>query len=162
MKKKHDQQQKHVNHWLKSQKKYAHGKLSRAIAFGAVNGLLMVVQTAMFAYLINLVIFPQDKLAITDDLNTPKLLDNDTFTQELFSNSYFSDITLAIIVISFIIICRALLGYLSECYSRRGGAMDIKANIRSRILNRLLQLGPSYTQAKGGGLNRGNYYIRGD
>jgi len=149
MKKKHDQQQKHVNHWLKSQKKYAHGKLSRAIAFGAVNGLLMVVQTAMFAYLINLVIFPQDKLAITDDLNTSKLLDNDTFTQELFSNSYFSDITLAIIAISFIIFCRALLGYLSECYSRRG-AMDIKANIRSRILNRLLQLGPSYTQAKGG------------
>ncbi len=94
-------------------------------------------------------IFPQDKLAITDDLNTPKLLDNDTFTQELFSNSYFSDITLAIIVISFIIICRALLGYLSECYSRRG-AMDIKANIRSRILNRLLQLGLHTLKRKAG------------
>ena len=149
MKKKHDQQQKHVNHWLKSQKKYAHGKLSRAIAFGAVNGLLMVVQTAMFAYLINLVIFPQDKSTITDDFNTPTLLGNDTFAQGLFSDIHFSDITLAIVAISFIVICRALLGYFSECYSRRG-AMDIKANIRSRILNRLLQLGPAYTQAKGG------------
>ena len=43
-----------------------------------------------------------------------------------------------------VILCRAALGYFSECYSRRG-AMDIKTNIRSRLLNRLFQLGPAYT-----------------
>ena len=47
-----------------------------------------------------------------------------------------------------VILCRAALGYFSECYSRRG-AMDIKTNIRSRLLNRLFQLGPAYTQTKG-------------
>ena len=47
-----------------------------------------------------------------------------------------------------VIFCRAALGYFSECYSRRG-AMDIKANIRSRLLNRLFQFGPAYTQTKG-------------
>ena len=58
MKEQTHQQKKQVNKWLKSQKKYAHRKLSFAIALGSFNGLLMIMQTAMLAYLIDRVIFP--------------------------------------------------------------------------------------------------------
>lgn len=112
-----------VNGWLKSQKKYAHGKLSKSIALGSLNGLLMIVQTAILAYFIDAVIF-------TDALN-----EKYTLTQ------------ISIVLVS-VIFLRAILGYFSECYCRRG-AMLIKANIRSRLLNQLFQYGPAYTQTKG-------------
>ena len=126
------QQKKQVNNWLKSQKKYAHGKLSRAIALGAVNGLLMILQTAVLAYLINLVIFPSIESIPSTEL----------------SSTAFTDTTMIMLALVLIICCRAGLGYFSECYSRRG-AMDIKANIRSRLLHRLFEFGPAYTQTKG-------------
>jgi len=126
------QQKKQVNHWLKAQKKYAHGKLSRAIALGAFNGLLMILQTAVLAYLINLVIFPSVESTLTTAMDS----------------TVFTDTSMIITALVVIIFCRAGLGYFSECYSRRG-AMDIKANIRSRLLYRLFQFGPAYTQTKG-------------
>ncbi|MGB2742553.1 MAG: thiol reductant ABC exporter subunit CydD [Cognaticolwellia sp.] len=126
------QQKKQVNHWLKAQKKYADGKLSRAIALGAINGLLMILQTAVLAYLINLVIFPSAESTLTTAMDS----------------TVFTDTSMIIAALVVIIFCRAGLGYFSECYSRRG-AMDIKANIRSRLLYRLFQFGPAYTQTKG-------------
>ena len=138
MTEKNEQQKKQVNDWLKYQKKYAHGKLSRAIALGSLNGLLMIIQTAMLAYLIDLVIFPSEDLSLTNSLS------NSVTTESIL----FSETTLISMVLVAVIFCRAALGYFSECYSRRG-AMDIKANIRSRLLNRLFQFGPAYTQTKG-------------
>lgn len=138
MTEKNEQQKKQVNDWLKYQKKYAHGKLSRAIALGSLNGLLMIIQTAMLAYLIDLVIFPNEELSLTNSLSK-------SVTTE---GTLFSETTLISMALVAIIFCRAALGYFSECYSRRG-AMDIKANIRSRLLNRLFQFGPAYTQTKG-------------
>ena len=131
------QQKKQVNNWLKSQKKYAHGKLSRAIALGAVNGLLMILQTAVLAYLINLVIFPSIESIPSTELSSTA-----------FTGTAFTDTTMIMLALVLIICCRAGLGYFSECYSRRG-AMDIKANIRSRLLHRLFEFGPAYTQTKG-------------
>ena len=138
MTEKDEQQKKQVNDWLKYQKKYAHGKLSRAIALGSLNGLLMIIQTAMLAYLIDLVIFPSEELTLANSLGK-------SITTE---GALFSETTLISMALVAIIFCRAALGYFSECYSRRG-AMDIKANIRSRLLNRLFQFGPAYTQTKG-------------
>lgn len=123
MKDKTEQQKKHVNSWLKAQKKHAHGKLSKAIALGSVNGLLMIMQTAILAYLIDLVIFSSEE-----------------------SKAY--TLTQISVLLVGVIFVRAALGYFSECYSRRG-AMLIKANIRSRLLYRLFQLGPAYSQTKG-------------
>jgi ATP-binding cassette subfamily C protein CydD len=133
-------QKKQVTNWIKSQKKYAHGKLSRAIALGSLNGLLMIFQTAILAYLIDLVIFSD----IDKRLNTTIVNDGAIAT----NTAIFTDTTMLIIALVSIIFCRAALGYFSECYSRRG-AMNIKANIRSRLLNRLFQFGPAYTQSKG-------------
>jgi ATP-binding cassette subfamily C protein CydD len=115
-------QSKRLNLWLKSQKKSAHGNLSLSIALGSINGLLMIVQTAMLAYLIDLVIFTDGVIA-----------------------NELTKVTIALVAVIF---CRAALGYFSECYSRRG-AMFIKSNIRLRLLNRLFELGPAYTQKKG-------------
>lgn len=123
MKDKTEQQKKYVNSWLKAQKKHAHGKLSKAIALGSVNGLLMIMQTAILAYLIDLVIFSSEE-----------------------SKAY--TLTQISVLLVGVIFVRAALGYFSECYSRRG-AMLIKANIRSRLLYRLFQLGPAYSQTKG-------------
>lgn len=123
MKDKTEQQKKLVNSWLKAQKKHAHGKLSKAIALGSVNGLLMILQTAILAYLIDLVIFSSEE-----------------------SKAY--TLTQISVLLVGVIFARAALGYFSECYSRRG-AMLIKANIRSRLLHRLFQLGPAYSQTKG-------------
>jgi len=138
MTEKAEQQKKQVNDWLKYQKKYAHGKLSRAIALGSLNGLLMIIQTAMLAYLIDLVIFPSEELTLASSLGK-------SITAE---GAPLSETTLISMALVAIIFCRAASGYFSECYSRRG-AMDIKANIRSRLLNRLFQFGPAYTQTKG-------------
>jgi len=99
---------------------------------GAVNGLLMILQTAVLAYLINLVIFPSIESIPSTEL----------------SSTAFTDTTMIMLALVLIICCRAGLGYFSECYSRRG-AMDIKANIRSRLLHRLFEFGPAYTQTKG-------------
>jgi len=120
-------QKKQVNRWLKSHKTHAQGKLSVAIALGSLNGLLMIVQTAILAYLIDITIFNSNDIDLNNNLNDTSL------------------ISMALVVI---ILCRAALGYVSECYSRRG-AQFIKANIRSKLLNRLFQLGPAYTQTKG-------------
>ena len=148
------QQKKQVNHWLKSQKKYAHGRLSRAIALGSLNGLLMIVQTAILAYLINLVIFASNEAGLNNGSSSDALSNSssNTLSNSVLTNIsdgvIFTDITLISIALVAIILCRGALGYFSECYSRRG-AMDIKTNIRSRLLNRLFQLGPAYTQTKG-------------
>lgn len=123
-------QSKQLNHWLKSQKKSAHGKLSRSIALGSINGLLMIAQTAMLAYLIDLVI-------LTDSSITNGIANDTT-----------NNVTKVAIALVAIIFSRAALGYFSECYSRRG-AMFIKTNIRSKLLNRLFELGPAHTQKKG-------------
>jgi ATP-binding cassette subfamily C protein CydD len=138
MTKQTEQQKKQVNRWLKYQKKYAHGKLSIAIALGSLNGLLMIMQTAMLAYLIDIVIFPNVDVGVSNNSS-----------QSIITESAAStDITTICIALIATIICRAALGYFSECYSRRG-AMNIKANIRSRLLNRLFQFGPAFTQSKG-------------
>lgn len=137
MNKKPEAQTKPINTWLKSQKACAQGKLSRAIALGSLNGLLMIVQTAMLAYLIDLVIFAENENTLINPSNN-----------EVSEGIIFTDLTMVVIGLVIIILCRAALGYFSECYSRRG-AMFIKANIRSRLLNRLFQLGPAYTELKG-------------
>ena len=142
MTKQTEQQKKQVNSWLKYQKRYAHSKLSWAIALGSFNGLLMIVQTAILAYLIDLVIFSSDNAVLNNSLSTN--ISNNVITDTAF----FTDTNLIIMALIATIFCRAALGYFSECYSRRG-AMDIKANIRSRLLNRLFQFGPAYTQTKG-------------
>jgi ATP-binding cassette subfamily C protein CydD len=139
------QQNKQINHWLKSQKKYAHGRLSRAIALGSLNGLLMIVQTAILAYLINLVIFASNDAGLN---NGSSPTSSNSVLTNISDGVIFTDITLISMALVAVILCRAALGYFSECYSRRG-AMDIKTNIRSRLLNRLFQLGPAYTQTKG-------------
>lgn len=138
MTEKTEQQKKQVNHWLKSQKKHAHGKLTRAIVLGSLNGLLMVLQTAVLAYLIDWIIFPKDPSTLNNSLSHDLISDGAVFTD-------LGKILTALVVI---ILVRAALGYFSECYSRRG-AMDIKANMRSRLLYRLFQLGPSFAQTKG-------------
>jgi ATP-binding cassette subfamily C protein CydD len=123
MKDKAEQHTKKVSDWLKYQKKHAHGKLSKAIALGSLNGVLMILQTAILAYLLDLVIFSNGE-----------------------SNKY--TLTQVSVVLVSVVVLRATLGYFSECYSSRG-AMQIKANIRSRVLHRLFLLGPSYTQTQG-------------
>lgn len=132
------QQKKHINKWLKAQKKHAHGKLSVAIALGSLNGLLMILQTAVLAYLIDWVIFTEKSTRLFNDAS-----------DELTTNStIFTGFSMVIITLVVLIFCRAALGYFSECYSRRS-AMNIKANIRSRLLYRVFQLGPSFAQTKG-------------
>lgn len=132
------QKKKHINKWLKAQKKHAHGKLSRAIALGALNGLLMILQTAVLAYLIDWVIFSEKSISLY----------NNSSSEVITGNGIFTNLSTVIITLVAIIFCRAALGYYSECYSRRA-AMNIKANIRSRVLYRVFQLGPSFAQTKG-------------
>jgi len=131
------QQKKHINKWLKSQKKHAHGKLSIAIALGSLNGILMILQTAILAYLIDWVIFSEKSIVLFSDASN-----------ELTTSSIFTNLSMVIIALVAVIFCRAALGYYSECYSRRA-AMNIKANIRSRVLYRVFQLGPAFSQNKG-------------
>jgi len=49
--------------WLKSQRSNAQGKLSKAIALGSLNGILMIVQMAFLAGIINEIIFSNKALA---------------------------------------------------------------------------------------------------
>ena len=142
MTKKTKQQNKTVNNWLKYQKRYAHNKLSIAIALGSFNGILMIAQTAILAYLIDLFIFSNNQTTLSNNQGT-NIGNNTNLDAALFSDS-----TLIIITLIILILCRAALGYFTECYSRRG-AMDIKSNIRARLLNRLFQFGPTFTQIKG-------------
>ncbi len=103
MTEKNAQQKKQVNDWLKYQKKYAHGKLSRAIALGSLNGLLMIIQTAMLAYLIDLVIFPSEELTLANSLGK-------SITTE---GAPFSETSLVSMALVAIVFCRAALGYFS-------------------------------------------------
>lgn len=112
--------------WLKSQKANGQGRLSKAIALGSVNGLLMIGQTALLAFIIDSVVF------------------GDEFADDLVGGN----LTAAIFGLVAIVVARAALGYFSECYSRRG-AIAIKSNLRAQLLSRLFQLGPAYTQRHG-------------
>lgn len=138
MKEQNEQDKKQINHWLKAQKKHSQGKLSRAIALGSLNGLLMILQTAILAYLIDFVIFTNTDLHSNSEFSISKIAEGEDFV---------NIVTLSLMLIV-IIILRAASGYFSECYSRRG-AILVKANIRARILHQLFQLGPNFTQTKG-------------
>ena len=107
-----------LNRWLKTQKASANGRLSKAIALGSINGMLMIGQTALLAFIINNMVFVQQ------------------------------NVSMALVGVIGIIVLRAVLGYYSECYSRRG-AMAIQSDLRSQLLKRLFQLGPAYTQQQG-------------
>jgi len=131
---------KHISRWLKSQRTTAEGKLSLAIALGSGNGLLMILQTAILAYVIDASIFSE--LLSSPD---PLLLS----TAEVASNVLgLGSLQWMLLALAAIILLRAALGYYSECYSRRG-AMLIKAGIRQQLLKRLFQQGPAYVQAQG-------------
>ncbi|GHE77886.1 thiol reductant ABC exporter subunit CydD [Thalassotalea profundi] len=98
----------------------------------------MILQTAVLAYLINLVIFS----------DAPKHFQISDMGNFITENAFLTDFSVLVLALIFIILCRTGLGYFSEIYSRRA-AMDIKANMRSRILYRVFQQGPSFTQNKG-------------
>jgi len=111
-----------LNAWLKSQKSHSQGRLSKAIALGSVNGVLMIGQTALLAFLIDSLLLNQSQ---------PSAL-----------------VSWAIGGLIALIFIRAMFGYFSECYSRRG-AIAIKSQLRKQLLQRLFQLGPAYTQNHG-------------
>jgi len=106
--------------WLKSQKNLTHGKLSRAIALGSFNGLLMILQMAILANIINDIIF---------------------------ASQTFQQIIPLITALIIIVIVRAISGYLSERYSRHA-AILIKTQLREQLLQRLFVQGPSKSQHK--------------
>jgi len=124
--------QKTLTSWLKSQKSQSQGYLSNAIALGSLNGLLMIGQTALLAFIINEMVFNNQLL---NDNSLYALLDLDMLGLE-------------VIGLVVVILLRALLAYFSECYSRRG-AIAIKSHLRSQLLKRLFVLGPAYTQRQG-------------
>ncbi|NQZ51378.1 MAG: thiol reductant ABC exporter subunit CydD [Moritella sp.] len=116
-----DYTQKERLTWLKSQRTHAQGRLSRAIALGSVNGILMIVQMAILAGIINAIIF---------------------------SNKNFTEITPLLFGLVAIIITRTVFGYISERYSRHA-AMLIKVSIRQQLLQHLFAMGPAKTQTIG-------------
>ena len=116
-----DYTQKELLTWLKSQRTHAQGRLSRAIALGSVNGILMIVQMAILAGIINEIIF---------------------------SNKNFTEITPLLFGLVAIIITRTVFGYISERYSRHA-AMLIKVSIRQQLLQHLFAMGPAKTQTIG-------------
>ncbi|PKH06265.1 thiol reductant ABC exporter subunit CydD [Moritella sp. Urea-trap-13] len=107
--------------WLKSQRSNAQGKLSKAIALGSLNGILMIVQMAILAGIINEVIF---------------------------SNKALAEITPLLFGLGAIVIFRTVFGYISERYSRHA-AMLIKVSIRQQLLQHLFAMGPAKTQTIG-------------
>lgn len=113
--------QKELLTWLKSQRMHAQGRLSRAIALGAFNGILMIVQMAVLAGIINEIIF---------------------------SNKVLSEITPLLFGLVAVVILRTVSGYMSERYSRRA-AMLIKVSIRQQLLQRLFAMGPAKTNTIG-------------
>ncbi|KXO13488.1 Transport ATP-binding protein CydD [Moritella sp. JT01] len=116
-----DYTQKELLTWLKSQRTHAQGRLSRAIALGSVNGILMIIQMAILAGIINEIIF---------------------------SNKALAEITPLLFGLVAIIITRTVFGYISERYSRHA-AMLIKVSIRQQLLQHLFAMGPAKTQTIG-------------
>ena len=116
-----DYTQKELLTWLKSQRTQAQGRLSKAIALGAFNGILMIVQMAILAGIINEIIF---------------------------SNKALAEITPLLFGLVAIIITRTVFGYISERYSRHA-AMLIKVSIRQQLLQHLFAMGPAKTQTIG-------------
>ena len=116
-----DYTQKERLTWLKSQRTHAQGRLSRAIALGSVNGILMIVQMAILAGIINEIIF---------------------------LNKTLTEITPLLFGLVAIIITRTVFGYISERYSRHA-AMLIKVSIRQQLLQHLFAMGPAKTQTIG-------------
>ncbi|CAM3210600.1 thiol reductant ABC exporter subunit CydD [Moritella viscosa] len=116
-----DYTQKELLTWLKSQRTHAQGRLSRAIALGSFNGILMIVQMAILAGIINEIIF---------------------------SNKALAEITPLLFGLVAIIITRTTFGYISERYSRHA-AMLIKVSIRQQLLQHLFAMGPAKTQTIG-------------
>jgi len=116
-----DYTQKELLTWLKSQRTHAQGRLSRAIALGSLNGILMIVQMAILAGIINEIIF---------------------------SNKALAEITPLLFGLVAIIITRTIFGYISERYSRHA-AMLIKVSIRQQLLQHLFAMGPAKTQTIG-------------
>ncbi|CED60256.1 ABC transporter, ATP-binding/permease protein CydD [Moritella viscosa] len=116
-----DYTQKELLTWLKSQRTHAQGRLSRAIALGSFNGILMIVQMAILAGIINEIIF---------------------------SNKALAEITPLLFGLVAIIITRTAFGYISERYSRHA-AMLIKVSIRQQLLQHLFAMGPAKTQTIG-------------
>ncbi len=115
--------QKQLNGWLKGQRSAANGQLSKAIALGSINGLLMIAQMALLAWIIDQLIFAEQALSSL----TP----------------YLSGLL-------GVVLLRALMGYGAERYSRRA-AMKIKHSIRRQLLQHLFLLGPGYTRQQGAG-----------
>ncbi|WP_392339716.1 thiol reductant ABC exporter subunit CydD [Moritella marina] len=107
--------------WLKSQRTNAQGKLSKAIALGSLNGILMIIQMAFLAGIINEIIFSHKALA---------------------------DITPLLFGLIALVLFRTLFGYISERYSRHA-AMLIKVSIRQQLLQHLFAMGPAKTQTIG-------------
>ena len=116
-----DYTQKELLTWLKSQRTQAQGRLSKAIALGAFNGILMIVQMAILAGIINEIIF---------------------------SNKALAEITPLLFGLVAIIITRTVFSYISERYSRHA-AMLIKVSIRHQLLQHLFAMGPAKTQTIG-------------
>ncbi|QUM85005.1 thiol reductant ABC exporter subunit CydD [Moritella sp. 28] len=116
-----DYTQKELLTWLKSQRTHAQGRLSRAIALGSLNGILMIVQMAILAGIINEIIF---------------------------SNKAIAEIKPLLFGLVAIIIIRTIFGYISERYSRHA-AMLIKVSIRQQLLQHLFAMGPAKTQTIG-------------
>ncbi|MDX2319759.1 MAG: thiol reductant ABC exporter subunit CydD [Moritella sp.] len=116
-----DYTQKERLTWLKSQRTNAQGKLSKAIALGSINGILMIVQMALLAGIINEIIF---------------------------SNKALAEITPLLLGLIAIVLIRTLFGYISERYSRHA-AMLIKVSIRQQLLQHLFAMGPAKTQTIG-------------
>ena len=116
-----DYTQKERLTWLKSQRTHAQGRLSKAIALGSLNGILMIVQMAALAGIINEVIF---------------------------SNKPLTEITPLLFALAAIVIIRTLFGYISERYSRHA-AMHIKVSIRQQLLQHLFAMGPAQATSIG-------------
>ena len=109
-----EQTPKQLNQWLKSQRSHSQGRLSIAIACGSINGILMIVQMALLAAIINQIVFLHQSMT--------------QLTPWLFG--------LAAVVVG-----RALFGYASDRYSRYA-AMQIKLAIRQQLLQHLFAIGP--------------------
>ena len=84
-----------ANRWLKQQKTKSQGLLTRAIAFGSLNGLVMIGQMALLAWIIDGAIFQQQSL---------------------------TDLQPWLLALAGVVVSRAILAYASERYSQRAAA----------------------------------------
>jgi ATP-binding cassette subfamily C protein CydD len=112
---------KQLTTWLKGQRTYAQGRLSKAIALGSLNGILMIVQMAVLAGIINEIIFAQKSL---------------------------SQLTTLLGLLIAVVLLRTLCGYITERYSRHA-AMLIKTAIRQQLVQHLFAMGPAQTNTIG-------------